>query len=85
MIQPVFSVYDVKSGAYGNPLVIISKAAAIRSFSDSVNDPQSDFSKHPEDYSLNYIGEWDPLTGLVSSAKVPEVVITARECVAASA
>ena len=36
---------------------------AIRSFSDAVQDQDSAFNKHPEDYSLWEIGEFDDQTG----------------------
>lgn len=83
MKQLLISVYDVKAGAYNAPVSMISKAAAIRSFSDAVNDPKSDFAKHPEDYSINVVGEWDPVSGVLKPLSVPEPLITARECLAA--
>ena len=43
MKQFVFSIFDVKAGAYNSPVCVLSKAAAIRSFSDAVNDGKSDF------------------------------------------
>ena len=40
-----------------------SKGEAIRAFSNTVNSPESQFSKHPGDYTLFEIGEYDEETG----------------------
>lgn len=63
MISKVFCVYDSKMEAYMNPFLMATKGQAIRAFSDTANDPQSAFSKHPEDYTLFEIGEYDDSTG----------------------
>lgn len=59
MLLKVFSVYDVKVGAYLPPLFFRSKLEAIRAFSSAVADSQHQFCQHPEDYTLFELGEWD--------------------------
>lgn len=67
----VCSIHDTKAEAWLNPLFFQSEAQAIRSFSDAVNDPNSEFSKHPEDYNLFVLGLFDQRTGeLEASAPV---------------
>lgn len=55
----VFSVYDAKVEAYCQPFFMGSKGQAHRSWVDVVNDPTTQFHKHPEDFTLFEIGEWD--------------------------
>lgn len=72
------AVWDNKVGAFMQPFVSRSKGEAIRSFSDAVGDKQSPFCKHPEDYHLASLGEFDDNSGMIK----PEVksIITASEC-----
>lgn len=59
------SVFDKKALAYTQPDMAAQPGQAIRSFSDAVNNPQSAFNKHPEDYALYNIGYFDDNTGLI--------------------
>lgn len=57
------SIYDTKAEVYTAPMQFQSAAQALRSFTDAVNNKQSDFGKHPEDYVLLEIGSWDERSG----------------------
>lgn len=59
----ICSIHDSKAEAWINPMTFQSRAQAVRSFSDAIQDGQSEFSKHPEDYSLFMLGEFDQRTG----------------------
>lgn len=59
MIQQVYSVFDVKAGAFLTPFFLPSDGMAIRIFSDCVRDPNHQFGKHPEDYTLFRVGNFD--------------------------
>ena len=59
----MYSIHDNKAEAYLPPFYLHNKNMAIRSFSDAVQDEASTFFKHPEDYSLWEIGEFDDQTG----------------------
>jgi len=63
MRSKMFVVYDSKVGAYMLPHFMQSAGQAIRSFTDAVNAPDSMFGKHPGDYTLFEIGEYDELLG----------------------
>lgn len=63
MILKIFTVYDSKVEAYKTPFFAQSKGAALRDWSDAVNDPQTMFHRHPEDYVLFELGEYDDQTG----------------------
>lgn len=72
MVLKVFTVFDSKAEAYLNPIYFQTKGQAIRAFSDTAKDGQSMISKHPQDYTLFEIGEYDQLKGEINmySAKV---------------
>lgn len=71
MISKIFTVYDVKTEAYLNPFFMATKGAAIRGFSELVNDPNHNFGKYPADFILFEIGSYDDQRGLVESLPAP--------------
>ena len=77
--QPIFAVRDVKSDAFGQPFVSKHVGLAVRGLTDAVNDPQkqSDIARHPEDFSLYEIGQYDDQTGTIESYDVPKLVASA--------
>jgi len=54
-----FSVYDSKVKAYMKPFFTTAAGHAIRSFEQAVNDPQTELCRHPADFTLFEIGEYD--------------------------
>lgn len=62
----VFSVFDSKTAAFSQPYLFQTKGQALRSFSDSVQDPNSSFHKHPGDYTFFQLGEWDDEDGTLT-------------------
>ena len=77
--QPIFAVRDVKADAYGQPFVSKHVGLAVRGLTDAVNDPQkqSDISRHPEDFSLYEIGQYDDQSGVIDSYDAPKLVASA--------
>lgn len=63
MILKVFTIYDSKLEAFMQPFFMQSKGAAIRAFTDTVNDRSTQFNKHPSDFTLFEIGEYDDQKG----------------------
>jgi len=55
----MFTVYDSKAEAYMQPFFAKSTGEALRSFSDTCQDKNHIFSKHPEDFTLFELGTWD--------------------------
>lgn len=73
----VYAVLDAKVGVYGQPFYEATDPAAIRSFTDAVNDgsnPNNQWYKHPEDFTLYKIGEYDNNTGSISSNGISALV-----------
>lgn len=58
MEHKIYSVYDSVVEAYLQPFCAQTKGHAVRMFSDTVNDPNSVFAKHPDDYVLFELGSW---------------------------
>lgn len=69
MRQLLFSVYDSKAKVYSNPFVAGQKGSALRSFQDVSKDKTHPIGKHPEDYALYQIGEWDDDKGIVTATQ----------------
>ncbi len=74
MVQPVkdsagrfgmFSIFDAKALFFAVPFVSTNNGTACRSFSELVNNKDSDCYKHPDDYILYRIGSWDDSHGIV--------------------
>lgn len=59
MILKVFSLFDSKAAAYASPFFMLNEQSAVRELSDLVNEPTSKVHRHPEDYTLFELGEWD--------------------------
>lgn len=64
MIHHIFTVFDSKAVAYMTPFFSISKGAAVRSFSDTLEDCNHPFAKHPEDYVLFQLGTYDDVSAI---------------------
>ena len=81
MILFAYSIYDTASGAYMRPFMMQSDGQAIRSFTDIAMDAEHEIGKHPEDYALFRIGQFNDNKGeLVGEDR--ECLITALEAVA---
>lgn len=59
----VFAIRDQKTDSFMTPFFQTHKPAALRMFSDLVNDPNAPISKHPDDYSLHCLGTFDTGSG----------------------
>ena len=81
MLYSIVTVYDAAMTAFGRPVFVASKGAALRSFSDEVRNPKSEeMFRHPEDFTLYFIGTWDDANGKFEAPREPERLINGREC-----
>lgn len=55
----LYSIHDSKVGVYNAPFVQANDNAAIRAFTDEVNNPDSLLNRHPEDFTLFCLGSYD--------------------------
>lgn len=81
MKKLIFSIYDVKGKFYSTPFYVINKPTAVRTFTDAVHDEQTLICKHPEDYSLYYLGEFEDEFCTFNLENAPELVHTALQLV----
>lgn len=72
MKMVICSIWDSKAEVFSQPMFFQAKGQAVRSFSDAVNE-EGNFKKHPEDFTLFVLGEFDDNTGLIS-AQPPETL-----------
>jgi len=88
MILKIFAVYDSKARFFGQPFFDQEEGSALRNFGDAVNDgsnPNNMWHRHPEDFSLFELGEFDNGSGeiipnlpksLVTASALKHVVVT---------
>jgi hypothetical protein len=61
MIIRLYAVYDAKVSQYKIGIADIEDGGAMRQFSDAVNEasPNNPWNKHPEDFSLWHVGQYN--------------------------
>lgn len=79
----IYSIYDSASGLYSRPFFTQSDAESVRSFSDIAIDSDHPIGKHPEDYTLFRIGNFDDNTALLNN-EANESLATALERIAST-
>lgn len=60
--MPMYVIFDSAAGLYNKPFPMQNNDVALRAAQDLVNDPASECSKHPEDFSMWKIGDYDDTT-----------------------
>lgn len=59
MILKIFCVYDSKVEAYMSPFFMQSRGQALRAFVDTAEGKETQIGKHPADFTLFELGEYD--------------------------
>lgn len=62
----ILSVHDSKAEAFITPFFSPNIPMAKRSFAMAVNDPETNFHKWAEDYTLFHVGSYDQDTGTLT-------------------
>ena len=60
----MYAIYDKKTAVYDKPFLSHNDGDAMRAISDAMSQDNM-LSRHPEDFSLNCIGEYDDLTACI--------------------
>ncbi len=68
------ALYDRATESHAPVMTVNTRGEAIRSFRDAIQDPQTPINKHPTDFELYQIGEYNDVTG--------ELIITPRALIA---
>lgn len=75
MDKNLYSIFDKKSGTYMQPFVELTDGTATRQCMDLLKNPNTPFSKFPEDFTLMRIGSWDEVKGEPKSEIPPEFIV----------
>lgn len=75
MILKIFAIRDRQLNAYMQPFFAPTSGAATRGFRDLVNEQGHQLNKHPEDYELWHLGEFDDATGKVMNGELTQIAI----------
>jgi hypothetical protein len=77
----ICSVRDSAADAFGRPFFMSSVGIAIRSFTDEVNNetPDNPLNKHPKDFALYELGEYDDNTAMIVCHDQPKLLIHADQ------
>lgn len=69
-------MYDSKTEAYGVPNFVVSIGGAIRGFTDEINRdaPDNILHRHPHDFSLYHIGDYDDNTATFELLQQPREI-----------
>lgn len=79
----VVSVRDSAAEVFNRPFYVPHRNVAVRDFTDEVNreDPSNQLNKHPSDFDLYVLGEFDDNTGLHHLEPVPTVLVRGKDVV----
>lgn len=76
MKKTYYAVYDKKAEMFSQPFLEIKDGTAIRAVQDIViNHKDHAFAKHPSDFSLHRLGEFDEGTGKLTGQEKPQQII----------
>lgn len=67
----IVSIFDSKAEVFNTPIFLPTVGMATRMFADQVNEKDSPFQKHPEDYTLFELGEYDSDSGKFENLDTP--------------
>lgn len=71
-----YAVYDRKAEIYSQPFLEIKDGTAIRAVQDIViNNKDHAFAKHPKDFSLHRLGDFDEVSGVITGQEKPNKII----------
>lgn len=78
MVLKVFSIMDVKAECFAHPFYQQSAGLAIRAFGDVCGDDKMPFKRHPDDFVLYELGEFDDGLGEFRGIP-PKAIANARQ------
>lgn len=79
MKYQVVTIFDRAAEIFNAPAFFTAVGVAVRTFSDQVNDPNNPTNKHPEDFSMYHLGEYDDQTAEFTTFEKPIKLATAKD------
>lgn len=80
-VSKLFCLYDSAAECYLPPSTMASKGVALRSLMESLADPNHHITKNAKDFSLFYLGTFDPSNASFDLLKSPERIASAWELI----
>lgn len=75
MTKVYYAVFDNKAEMYSQPFLEVANGTAVRAVQDIVmNQTDHPFAKHPKDFSLHRLGEFDEKTGVITAEKPHKII-----------
>lgn len=74
----MFAIKDKKAEGFNTPFFQTTFGLAERAFKDACTDEKTSLAKHPEDFSLYYLGDFDQSTGRLNITEDPKHVCDAN-------
>lgn len=71
MMLSVFAIFDMKASYFSAPFFMAHDALAMRAAAELANDLSSAPGRHPADFCLMKLGQWDDQTGTFHTG-IPE-------------
>lgn len=66
-VHILVAVRDLATETFARPFCVSHARQAVRSFGDECNNPDSEISKHADDYELWTVGYFDDANGSISA------------------
>jgi len=76
MKMQMYVIFDSKSEVYNKPFYQLNHQVARRTAYDLRHAKDTDINRHPADYSLFHIGEYDDTTAQIDLLAAPKVLLT---------
>lgn len=77
----VVSIFDSAAQAFTQPGFVLATGLAVREFTDQANKSDSQVSKHPSDYSLFLLGQFDDASGSFALEQQPRILARAVDVI----
>lgn len=79
MRQLAFSVRDAQAELFSRPFYFPTRGMAVRNFMDQCQDKDSPMRRHPDDFALYQVGEFDDNAGVFLAMDSPHLLYQARD------
>lgn len=61
----LFALRDSATNQYGNVMTFVAPGQALRTIADEMRNNESPLGKHPSDFEIYELGEYDVETGMI--------------------
>lgn len=67
-MSKIYAIKDQAIEAFSQPFFVQAQGQAVRMFMDESKNEQSQINRHPADFELWYLGDFDEQTGAITAA-----------------